>query len=85
MINTFEFYGTFYFYSFVCCLAVAWGAYSIPENRGLSLVKVEEHYEAINASKKASTASKPDENNLDPLLVAKHEVKTDLSQREKLV
>jgi len=37
-----QFFGTFYLYAAITCLALLWGLYSIPDNRGLTLAKVEE-------------------------------------------
>ncbi len=45
MVDTLQFHGTFYLYATVQFLALLWGSYTIPDNRGLSLVRVEEKYE----------------------------------------
>ena len=38
-------HGTFYFYGALQAVAVVWGFITIPDNRGLSLVKVENNYD----------------------------------------
>ena len=43
--NTFGFHGLCIFYSAIGILSSIWGAVTIPDNRGKSLVKVEESYE----------------------------------------
>jgi hypothetical protein len=40
-----QFHGTFYMYAGANLAAVLWAAFTIPDNRGLSLVKVEQNYE----------------------------------------
>ena len=45
MKNTFGFHMTCYFYAAMGTLNAIWGAITIPDNRGKSLVKVEEFYE----------------------------------------
>jgi hypothetical protein len=49
--NMIGFHGTCMIYSLVTFFSVLWGAITIPDNRGKSLVKVEEHYET-NVSNK---------------------------------
>jgi hypothetical protein len=41
----------FYFYAGLQTVALLWGAYTIPDNRGLSLVRVEENYEKEKLNK----------------------------------
>ncbi len=49
LIEYFAFFGTFYFYAATSSLALMWGLYAIPDNRGLTLAKVEEK---LNNTKK---------------------------------
>ena len=42
LIENLSFYGTFYFYAAMEGVAIVWGIYTIPDNRGLTLAKVEE-------------------------------------------
>jgi hypothetical protein len=52
-----QFHGTFYMYAGANFAAVLWAAFTIPDNRGLSLVKVEQNYETkIN---KVAMTSRP--------------------------
>ncbi len=44
LVETFSFYGAFYFYACTALLAMLWGFFTIPDNRGLSLAKVEEKF-----------------------------------------
>ena len=44
LIEGLHFYGTYYFYAAVTCLAITWGWFTIPDNRGLSLAKVEANF-----------------------------------------
>ena len=48
LIQSLQFHGTFYFYAATSFLTMMWGTFHIPDNRGLSLAKVEEKF----ASKK---------------------------------
>ena len=48
------FYGTFWMYGVVMCIEVVYGAISIPENKGQSLVKTED--KMINNGKKTAEA-----------------------------
>ena len=54
-LETMQFHGTFYMYAAANFAAVLWGAFTIPDNRGLSLAKVEENYET---AKKSDSANK---------------------------
>jgi hypothetical protein len=45
MLNTIGFHGSCIVYTTVTLAIAIWGAITIPDNRGISLVKVEEHYE----------------------------------------
>ena len=45
-LESMQFHGTFYMYAAANVAAVLWGAFTIPDNRGLSLAKVEENYES---------------------------------------
>jgi hypothetical protein len=49
-----QFYGTFYLYAGANFAAALWATFTIPDNRGLSLVKVEENYESQNKAKTAN-------------------------------
>jgi len=42
MLESFKFYGTFYFYALMSLITMFWGFFNIPDNRGLSLAKVEQ-------------------------------------------
>jgi hypothetical protein len=44
LLETFHFYGTFFFYACTALVVVVWGFFTIPDNRGLSLAKVEEKF-----------------------------------------
>ena len=44
-LETLQFYGTFYLYAGANFLTLLVAALTIPDNRGLSLVKVEQNYE----------------------------------------
>lgn len=46
IVNTFSAAGAFWIYAFVGILAVIWGYYYIPETKGVSLEKIEEHWRA---------------------------------------
>jgi hypothetical protein len=48
LIEYLQFFGTFYFYAAVQFAALLWGFFMIPDNRGLSLAKVEENFESVN-------------------------------------
>ena len=52
LIEYLEFFGTFYFYATIQFVALIWGFFMIPENRGLSLAKVEENFEKVNNKEK---------------------------------
>jgi len=52
MLENIKFYGTFYFYSVVMFVGASWAFYILPDNRGLTLVKIEERLEAQNAKMK---------------------------------
>ena len=43
--NLIEFHGVFFVYTIFAILFTIWGALTIPDNRGKSLVKVEDAYE----------------------------------------
>jgi len=45
-LEALKFYGTFYLYCGANVAAMLWGLFTIPDNRGLSLVRVEENYES---------------------------------------
>ena len=51
-IEYLQFFGTFYFHATVQLLALFWGFFMIPDNRGLSLAKVEENFEKVNDKEK---------------------------------
>ena len=51
LVDRLQFHGTFYMYASVQFLALLWGSYTIPDNRGLSLVRVEENYEEQKSDK----------------------------------
>ena len=57
LIENLKFFGTFYFYAATSFLALLWGIYSIPDNRGLSLAKVEEKMEPIGRVGRAIRAN----------------------------
>ena len=52
LIEYLEFFGTFYFYATIQFVALLWGFFMIPDNRGLSLAKVEENFEKVNNKEK---------------------------------
>ena len=54
LIKYLQFFGTFYFYATIQFVALLWGFFMIPDNRGLSLAKVEENFEKINNKEKES-------------------------------
>ena len=58
-IEYLQFFGTFYFYATIQFLALLWGFFMIPDNRGLSLAKVEENFEKINNKEKESMDQAP--------------------------
>ncbi len=47
MVEGLQFYGTFYLYAGVAFFMAIWGL-TIPDNRGKSLIQVEEDYERMN-------------------------------------
>jgi len=49
-LHYFKFYGTFYGYAFFTAIACAWSYYILPDNRGLSLVQIEENFKEKNNS-----------------------------------
>ena len=51
LIHFMQFFGTFYFYASVQFMALLWGFFMIPDNRGLSLAKVEEKFCSSNTQK----------------------------------
>ena len=51
-IEYLQFFGTFYFHATVQLVALFWGFFMIPDNRGLSLAKVEENFENVNNKEK---------------------------------
>ena len=51
-IEYLQFFGTFYFHATVQLVALFWGFFMIPDNRGLSLAKVEENFEKVNNKEK---------------------------------
>jgi MFS family permease len=57
LIESFQFFGTFYFYAATSCVTLLWGIFQIPDNRGLSLAKVEEKFSKQNLDQ----TKKPDE------------------------
>jgi MFS family permease len=57
MIDAMHFHGLFYFYAAITLVAFFWGIYTIPDNRGLSLSKVEENFAAKNKKKEVPTIS----------------------------
>ena len=54
LIESFQFFGTFYFYSCMSVITMTWGICNIPDNRGLSLAKVEEKLSTSSLEKKQS-------------------------------
>jgi MFS family permease len=52
LISGLQFFGTFYLYAAVAFLALLWGVFNIPDNRGLSLANVEAKLTAIEDQKK---------------------------------
>ena len=52
LIDGLQFFGTFYFYAGISLVALLWGVFNIPDNRGLSLAKVEEKLSASSDQKK---------------------------------
>ena len=52
LIESLQFFGTFYFYAATSFLALLWGIYWIPDNRGLSLAKVEEKFASKSSKSK---------------------------------
>jgi hypothetical protein len=46
LIESFQFHGTFYFYAVTSFMTMLWGVFTIPDNRGLSLAKVEAKFAA---------------------------------------
>jgi MFS family permease len=56
LIEHLQFFGTFYFYATVQFVAVLWGFFMIPDNRGLSLAKVEEKLRNDNNKAKEAEA-----------------------------
>jgi MFS family permease len=44
LIDSFQFHGTFYFYAVIAFITMLWGMFTIPDNRGLSLAKVEANF-----------------------------------------
>ena len=51
LIEAFDFYGTFFFYACTVLAAILWGFFTIPDNRGLSLAKVEEKFSSATLNK----------------------------------
>jgi MFS family permease len=51
LVETFNFYGAFFFYAFTALVAMLWGFFTIPDNRGLSLAKVEEKFSSATLNK----------------------------------
>ena len=47
-----SFHGVFFFYSAMGIICALWGVFTIPDNRGKSLVKVEEIYENNDSKNK---------------------------------
>jgi hypothetical protein len=41
LIEKLQFHGTFYLYTVIAFMTMLWGMFNIPDNRGLSLAKVE--------------------------------------------
>jgi MFS family permease len=52
LISGLQFFGTFYLYAAVAFLALLWGVFNIPDNRGLSLANVEAKLTAMEDQKK---------------------------------
>jgi MFS family permease len=52
LIESFSFFGTFYFYAATAFVTMLWGVFNIPDNRGLSLAKVEEKFSSANLEKR---------------------------------
>jgi predicted MFS family arabinose efflux permease len=51
LVGTFNFYGAFFFYACTALVAMLWGFFTIPDNRGLSLAKVEEKFSSATLNK----------------------------------
>jgi len=52
LIENLNLYGTFFFYAGTSLVVMTWGLFTIPDNRGLSLAKIEEKLSASSASNK---------------------------------
>jgi hypothetical protein len=52
LLEHLQFFGTFYFYAAVQFVGLLWGFFMIPDNRVLSLAKVEENFEKHNNKEK---------------------------------
>lgn len=52
LIEHLHFYGTFYFYAATSIVTMSWGVFTIPDNRGLSLAKVEAKFSSASLEKK---------------------------------
>ena len=50
LLQAVNFYGAFYFYTFTASLVMIWGVLKIPDNRGLTLAKVEEKMSSTKLS-----------------------------------
>ena len=57
-METFGFHGAFYIFAASNFATAVWAGFTIPDNRGLSLVKVEENYES-QKKQKISVISEP--------------------------
>jgi len=52
LIENLNLNGTFLFYAGTSLVVMIWGLFTIPDNRGLSLAKIEEKLSASSASNK---------------------------------
>jgi facilitated trehalose transporter len=51
LIEKLNLYGTFFFYAGTALAVMLWGLFTIPDNRGLSLAKVEENFSSATLNK----------------------------------
>ncbi len=51
LVESFNFYGAFFIYACVVLATMLWGFFTIPDNRGLSLAKVEEKLSSATLNK----------------------------------
>jgi len=60
-LESMQFYGTFYLYAGANFVTMIVAALTIPDNRGLSLAKVEQNYESQNKNKSNKLAEVEEE------------------------